>query len=146
MLGRQPRESFCEILVFVLILRSSLLLTQSGHLSAHVELSLGRQLGRVNRCYNVTSSQPSRPSPFNASSHLAHSVLGLWTKRLYSHFCIYFSLERHAPNLSVTAAVGILKHTCARPRAASVAVPPLDDFTNKMIPEFGRQIRHRHSH
>jgi hypothetical protein len=35
--------------------------------------------------------QPSRPSPFNASSHLAHSVLGLWTKRLYSH-CIYFSL------------------------------------------------------
>src|SRR5215471_4048571 len=91
MLGRQPGESFCEILVFVLILRSSLLLTQSGHLSAHVELS----------------------------PHLAHSVLGLWTKRLYSHFCIYFSLERHAPNLSVTAAVGILKHTCARPRAAS---------------------------
>src|SRR5215471_1024325 len=118
MLGRQPGESFCEILVFVLILRSSLLLTQSGHLSAHVELS----------------------------PHLAHSVLGLWTKRLYSLFCIYFSLERHAPNLSVTAAVGILKHTCARPRAASVAVPPLDDFTNKMIPEFGRQIRHRHSH
>ena len=97
------RQSLIQLVL--LVVQRSCLSHCSSSETVYCPLSLfkTKTLSPASFTYIVTSSQPSRPSPFNASSHLVHSVLGLWTKRSYSHFCIYFPLGGFIARLEPSA-------------------------------------------